>query len=120
MANGSDSCQINGVLPLCAIIGLDDVALRLQRGSGSVICRHWQIGLDTVKRVTVCFELFQVFGEMLYGLGIGLFVKWCGSFVVIHKSPHSVPNNFNNSVRGTSNLPRRARHTFNSLRWTNR
>ena len=30
------------------------------------------------------------------------------------------PNNFNNSVRGTSNLPRKARQTFNLLRWISR
>ena len=75
-----------------------------------------KLAFDAVKRVTVRFELFQMFREMLHGLGVGLFLKRCGSFVVVHNSPHSVPNNFNNSVRGTSNLPRKARQTFNLLR----
>jgi hypothetical protein len=40
-----------------------------------------------VKGVTVRFELFQMFREMLYGLGVNLFLKWCGSFVVVHNLP---------------------------------
>lgn len=120
MADGSYVRQTNSVLPLHPVVGLDDVAQRLQGGSGSVVCRHCQIALNSVKGVAIRFELLQMFREMLDCLGVGLFVKWCGSLVVVHNSPHSVPNNFNNSVRGTSNLPRKARQTFNWLRWINR
>jgi len=37
-----------------------------------------------VNGITVRFELFQMFGEMLHGFGIGLFLKRRGSFVVVH------------------------------------
>lgn len=74
------------------------------------------MGLGVLKRVTIRFELFQVFREMLHGLSICLFLKRYGVFVVVHNLRHPVPNNFNNSVRGTSNLPRNARQTFNLLR----
>ena len=70
----------------------------------------------SAERVADRFELVHVFRKSGHRLGIGLFLKRCGSFVVVHNSPHSVPNNFNNSVRGTSNLPRKARQTFNLLR----
>ena len=49
-----------------------------------VVCCRRQIGLDIVNGITVRFELFQMFREMLHGLGVGLFLKRCGSFVVVH------------------------------------
>ena len=70
----------------------------------------------SAEHVAIGFELVHVFRKNGHRLGIGRSCKCGGSFVVIHNSPHSVSNNFNNSVRGTSNLPRKARQAFNLLR----
>lgn len=104
------------MLPLCTVVRLDDAPRQKLRGSECLVRRCRQVALNVAKRATVGVELVHVFGKNDHRFRVGLFMQFGGSLVVIHKLPHSVPNNLKSSLRGTSNLPRKARQTFNLLR----
>ncbi len=68
------------------------------------------------RRLASGHELSDVFGEMALRLGVNLFFEssWAsvGEWIVAKGQPHSALSNLSSSVRGTSNLPRSARHAL--------